>query len=791
MASTATRSTTTTSTTTAAAAAASPDMISENHIIDWWISHADNGEAESRSENGHGEVEDEGQLDLLEYMPPSALVQLPPSTTTPDTIAAVVQSALRNIIQQIEDEKQRADEAAAQRQEEEAARARAEAEARAQAEEEQAEADVQAEAEAESSETAAAQAQDLDQGQEEATPRADKGKGKATAEDYTDDGLSLHHGSDNASQRTQYTAPGTTEQLASKARPKRSRFGFRRILQSFVERGETRGESSKSSLVVIPGTISPRPYSPRRLTSAEEFSLAYDQGVAMALRSAAVAAVEATATAVVAPVVETVECVSCLDDIDPASGIKTACHYYCGECFQRLIATALENEAQWPPKCCLTNISFLTITRHISGELMEQYREKDAEYSIPVQDRLYCSQPDCGEWIKKVDKANKTAQCSQGHTMCILCRQAPHSLNEPCPQNRDQQLADQLAEEEGWRHCYNCHVLVEHRDACQHMTCRCGAQFCYVCGEQWRTCGCTLEQLSEIKTRAATRRQEREEKEAAENAWLANVLRLIEEFELEERRREDEARAAEEAEREEARRKAEEQRVLREEARLLALAARFEELRTALRALDAFQRAAIDDAQRAEITLHAQRAVDERIELNRTQTAKRAETQRALAAKVAEYERAWDHDWHRRVAWEKQLEEDYARALEGFWGGMVGGPQRAGKAMRAYMRKNDERKHIWERWRDGQVELVRCEVEEEAEIQLELADAVRRRLDRGLAEREAGIGRKHAAELRWFGLVAAERARLLDEMEANERESGGEEGWEEEVSGTEEDQAQA
>ncbi|KAK3335392.1 hypothetical protein B0T19DRAFT_6893 [Cercophora scortea] len=770
MASAATSSTTTITTTI------SPDTGGEKHIIDWWISDADNAEAENQSKNANAEEEEDEEddeeveelTDLFEYMPPKALSQLPPGTATPDTIAAVVQSALQNIIQQIEAEKRRADEAAAaqRRAEEEAAQAEAEAEeARAQAE-----AEVEAEAEATDRDQVQGEAEAEAEAEAEETPRADKGKGKATAADYNqsnNDGLSLHPGSssDNASRGTRYL-----EQPVSQARPsKRPRGRFFQKLRSFMERGETKGESSKSSssLVVLP-------YDPGRLMSAEEFSLAYDQGVAMALKSAA-AAVAATAV-VVTPAVETVECVSCLDDIDPASGIKTACHYYCNECFQRLIATALENEAQWPPKCCLTNISFLTITRHITGELMEQYREKDAEYSIPVQDRLYCSQPDCGEWIKKVDKANKTAQCSQGHSMCILCRQAPHPLNEACPQNRDQQLADQLAEEEGWRHCYQCHVLVEHRDACQHMTCRCGAQFCYVCGEQWRTCGCTLEQLAEIKTRAAARRQEREEKEAAENAWLANVLRLIEEFELEERRREEEARAAEEAEREEARRQEEAQRALREEARLLALAARFEELRATLLALDATQRAAINDAHRDEITAEAKRTVDDRIALNRKQETKRAESQRALAAKMAECERAWDREWRIRVAWEKQLEADYAQVLDAFWGDMAGsgGPQRAEKAMRAYMRKNDERKRVWEKWRDGQVELCRCEVEEEAEIQLELAEAARRRLDRGVKERHAAMSRKHAAELRWFGLVAAERARLLDEMETLERENGGE-----------------
>ncbi len=67
-----------------------------------------------------------------------------------------------------------------------------------------------------------------------------------------------------------------------------------------------------------------------------------------------------------------VECVSCLEDISPKDGVKTTCHYYCRGCFQQLITVALENEEQWPPKCCLNKISERVIARNISKELHKQ-----------------------------------------------------------------------------------------------------------------------------------------------------------------------------------------------------------------------------------------------------------------------------------------------------------------------------------------------------------------------------------------------------------------------------------
>ena len=118
----------------------------------------------------------------------------------------------------------------------------------------------------------------------------------------------------------------------------------------------------------------------------------------------------------------------------------------------------------------------------------------------------------------------------------MLCHQRAHLSGATCPQDRDLQMADVLAEEEGWRRCIKCSVLVEHLDACQHITCRCGAQFCYLCGVRWHHCECTMEQLVAHKRDAGLRRKARLERELAENAWLRNTLRLIEQFEADEQR---------------------------------------------------------------------------------------------------------------------------------------------------------------------------------------------------------------------------------------------------------------
>src|SRR6185295_14093053 len=103
---------------------------------------------------------------------------------------------------------------------------------------------------------------------------------------------------------------------------------------------------------------------------------------------------------------------------------------------------ALESEAQWPPKCCLNVVPFRTIAKYARPDLLQLYREKSQEYSIPVQDRIYCSQPDCGELIRKFDNALKIARGSNGHAMCAVCRGTPHPTTAACPRDRDRQMAD-------------------------------------------------------------------------------------------------------------------------------------------------------------------------------------------------------------------------------------------------------------------------------------------------------------------------------------------------------------
>jgi hypothetical protein len=454
-----------------------------------------------------------------------------------------------------------------------------------------------------------------------------------------------------------------------------------------------------------------------------------------------------------------------------------------------LIQTAIENQAQWPPKCCLNPVPYRTITKHVNRDLLRRYRDTYEEMSIPAENRIYCSAPDCGEWIRSVNRNRQTAVCKKGHAMCVMCRQPPHETDGgECPRDTGRQLVERLAEEEGWRRCIDCGILVEHREACQHMTCRCGAEFCYVCGARWRSCHCSMDELADIKRRAAERRAARQATEESENEWLQNALRLIEEYEREEERKAEEARAAAVARREERRRRRAAERARREEARLAELEAKYDGLLDVLVEIENTQRAVLLSAHEKDLRRCQSRNDGERDSLASQQDHERAQLRVSTVEQIRRCEEDLQREYRARLAWEKQLEADYRQALNAACDNKAGGEQVAREAMRAYMAKNDERMRTWCRWRDNELQRMRYAVEEELAVREELMETMRQRQGERLAARERELKRTHTAEDKWFELVVAERKRLLAELELVERENGGDNEEESVASGTDDDE---
>ncbi|KAK5060992.1 hypothetical protein LTR84_007533 [Exophiala bonariae] len=260
-----------------------------------------------------------------------------------------------------------------------------------------------------------------------------------------------------------------------------------------------------------------------------------------------------------------VECVSCFEEFPLSETPVLPCsHSYCRKCLKEVVLTALRNESSFPPKCCLTEIPLQTVLLSLDRKQRETYKDKAAEYAVPVEERWYCPNSKCLKWIppRKASRFMSSAvRCGHCSTrICVTCRGLSHRRSQECPQDYGLEATLSLAEAEGWRRCFKCRAMVEvfttnpnplypglmflqRTEGCRHMACRCGSQFCYYCGKKWKTCKCTdMEGMQHI----AQRRHQTEMEEAIATMEAEEIARAIAEVEaLEQREEEERLREAE------------------------------------------------------------------------------------------------------------------------------------------------------------------------------------------------------------------------------------------------------
>ena len=196
-----------------------------------------------------------------------------------------------------------------------------------------------------------------------------------------------------------------------------------------------------------------------------------------------------------------VECITCLsDDIPVSKSALLPCkHRMCNTCLRRIFTLSTTDPQHMPPTCCTKECIHLKhVDKLFDTSFKKKWNRKYQEYT--TKNRIYCPARGCGSWIKPahihVDtsgganggrKFGKCPRCKL--KVCCTCNNKWHSSRE-CPKDAATQEFIKVAKEEGWQRCFNCSATVELKEGCNHMTCRCRAEFCMICGLKWKTCDC-------------------------------------------------------------------------------------------------------------------------------------------------------------------------------------------------------------------------------------------------------------------------------------------------------------
>ncbi|RDW60264.1 hypothetical protein BP5796_11870 [Coleophoma crateriformis] len=440
---------------------------------------------------------------------------------------------------------------------------------------------------------------------------------------------------------------------------------------------------------------------------------------------------------------------------------------------ESLIFTALTSEAQWPPKCCLNPIPSATIIKHLPADLIDKYETKDMELSTPAAERVYCSRANCNLWIppKNISKASSLAKCSTcKQKTCSICRGEAHN-GQDCPDDPSLRATDTLAEVEGWKKCYSCHAYVEHNTGCRHMTCRCKAEFCYVCGLRWRTCGCSESDLAVVRTRnlarheAAAAAMARDDAAAMRDAEERELVRLVEEFEREEAERQ--AREAEQ-ERIEAARRAEEQRRRIEEQRISRVHFQFANFRTELESLHAIQQVLLAERHEFKEDCLRREYENEKESLTLRSTIQeqlfRAESQSRLSD--ANYR--LNREYQARLAEGRKSDETYYQALVTHNKGKEGADERVRTLFQERIAEEQKNFETWYKVRQAQLSAL-AETESRKMAQLSQAQKLeRQKIEKDHFEKRELWTQRCDADVHWVDAVIAERERMLNSMEQEE-----------------------
>lgn len=190
------------------------------------------------------------------------------------------------------------------------------------------------------------------------------------------------------------------------------------------------------------------------------------------------------------------ECVVCMGEYPANKCAKLKCgHRRCHSCLRRQFKMSITDPQEMPPKCCTTDyIPIRHVDKLFDDSFKRQWNHKFAEYS--TRNRVYCPSRGCGEWIRPRNihrdrgSGRKQARCGRCDTkVCVSCNGRWHRSRD-CPQDEETARFLKQAKAEGWQRCYRCKIMVELKEGCNHMTCRCGAEFCMICGVKWKNCEC-------------------------------------------------------------------------------------------------------------------------------------------------------------------------------------------------------------------------------------------------------------------------------------------------------------
>lgn len=167
------------------------------------------------------------------------------------------------------------------------------------------------------------------------------------------------------------------------------------------------------------------------------------------------------------------KCVTCMDDFPLLRLARTPCsHLYCEDCLSALFEASFADIGRFPPRCCGQKIPPSTVVDSsgvplLKGDILDRCRR--AYFRKRNQAEFYCSEPTCSAIIPHSrihDDVATYPNCNS--KTCTRCGSNAHEGQ--CSEDPAVQQPQQLARQEKWMQCVNCHRWMELRSGCDHIS---------------------------------------------------------------------------------------------------------------------------------------------------------------------------------------------------------------------------------------------------------------------------------------------------------------------------------
>ena len=128
---------------------------------------------------------------------------------------------------------------------------------------------------------------------------------------------------------------------------------------------------------------------------------------------------------------------------------------------------------------------------------MDKYHDRVLDQAVQNDPEMhFCPTPNC-KVVFSAEECKKKFDCPEcKKSYCIDCKSKWHE-GMTCQENRisntklkEDAMFLEHAKTLKMKQCPDCKFWVERNEGCNHMTCRCKNQFCYICGMKWGTTKC-------------------------------------------------------------------------------------------------------------------------------------------------------------------------------------------------------------------------------------------------------------------------------------------------------------